>query len=173
MRAGWKTQIASRPAASMPAATASRRMEYSASEIDGNDPLPDPPPCVGRGVFLVRGKLSHRLGDLVWVGHEELLLWSVERHGRDVRRRDPDHRAVEVAEGVLRYDGRDLGAKTPGQVVLVHDHSLAGLADRFQDRVPVERRHRAEVDHLDAHSVRLQLRRRLYAVAGHEPPREA
>src|SRR5216684_1928267 len=111
----------------MPAATASRRMAYSAPDTDGNVPLPDPPPCGGRGTFLVRGKFSHCLRDLVGVGHEELLLWSVERHGRDVGRRDPDHRAVEVAEGVLRDDGRDLGAETPGQVVLVHDHSLAGF----------------------------------------------
>src|SRR5258708_25184395 len=131
----------------MPAATASRRIAYSSLEMAGYDPPPDqdrerswpPSPLRGRGdMRLVRGKFSHRLGDLVRVRHEELLLRSVERHGRDVRRRDPDHRAVEVAEGVLRDDGGDFGAETPGQVVLVHDHSLAGFADRFQDRVPVE-----------------------------------
>src|SRR6202521_4977797 len=119
----------------MPAATASRRIACSCVEICINWSLPRSPgrsvgPILialarkvarsagwggalgsGRGEgFLVRGKLSHRLRDLVRVRHEELLVRSVERHGRDVWRRDPDHRAVEVTEGVLRDDGRDLGA---------------------------------------------------------------
>src|SRR5580704_1047231 len=164
----------------MPAATASRRMEYSSVVTIGYDPPPRPSPLRGTETslpgmedFLVRGKLSHRLRDLVWIRHEELLLRGVERHGRYVWRCDPHHRAVEVAESVLRDDGGYLGAETSGQVVLVHDHSLAGFAHRFQDRVPVERRQRAEVDHLHGHPFRLQLRRRLQAVVGHEAPREA
>src|SRR5712692_10039033 len=131
----------------MPAATASRRMAYSSVETDGNDLVP----CGGREDFLVRGKLSHRLRDLVRAGHEELLLRCVERHRRDVRRGDADDRAVEVAEGVLRDDRRHLGPEAPGQVVLMHDHTLAGLAYRLEDRVPVEGREGPEVDHLDAY----------------------
>src|ERR1700686_1499725 len=165
----------------MPAATASRRIEYSSLETVGYDPPPDqdrarswPPPWRGNGdIFLVRGKFSHRLRDLVGVRHEELLLRGVEGHRRDVRRRDPHHRAVEVTESVLRDDRGYLGAETSGQVVLVHDHALPGFTHRCQDRVPVERRQRAEVDHLHAHTFRLQMRRRLQAVVGHEAPGEA
>src|SRR5260370_34342070 len=117
----------------MPAATASRRIAYSSVEIVGYVSLLDPP-WGGTEDFLVRGKLSHRLRDLVRVGHEELLLPGVERHRRDVRRGDADDRAVEVPEGVLRDDRRHLGPEAPGQVVFMHDHTLAGLAHRLEDR---------------------------------------
>src|SRR5436305_2879572 len=101
-------QRASRPAACMPAAAASRRQAYSAAEISGTDrvctPLslslsPEgrgvgggdgegPPPSPeggGDGLFLIRGKRAHRLGDLGRARHEEVLLRSVEGHGRDGR----------------------------------------------------------------------------------------
>src|SRR4030088_414282 len=99
-------QKASSPAASMPAPTASLLSAYSCLSIasgatfaraasGGMRHLPGE-----RGVpsFLVRGKFSHRLRDLVWVGHEELLLRGVERHRWHVRCGDPDHRPVEVVE---------------------------------------------------------------------------
>src|ERR1700693_4599206 len=119
----------------MPAATASRRIAYSSVEMVGYDPVPfvrpsprPSPASAGEGEdFLVRGKFSHRLRDLVRVWHEELLLRGVERNGRDVRRRDPDDRAVEVAESVLRDDCSDLRAEASGQIVLVDDHALARL----------------------------------------------
>src|SRR5258708_21223250 len=107
----------------MPAATASRRIAYSSVEIVGYVSFLDPP-CGGTEDFLVRGKLSHRLRDLVRVGHEELLLRCVERHRRDVRRGDADDRAVEVAEAVLRADRRHLGPEAPARVVLLHDHTF-------------------------------------------------
>ena len=59
------------------------------------------------------------------------------------------HRRIEVGEGLLRDDGGDLGAVAAGQVVLVHDERLAGLAHRGQDRLLVDRRQRAQVDNLD------------------------
>src|SRR5258706_12886825 len=100
----------------MPAATASRRMEYSAAEIDGKVALPACRGGMGWGGAvlsgrLVRGKLSHRLRDLLRVRHEELLLRGVERHGRDVRRRHADDRAVQVAKSVLRDDRHNFGAE--------------------------------------------------------------
>src|SRR5256885_16463233 len=114
-------QRASRPAACMPAATASRRHWYSAGEISGTGlalPAPlslalppegggdgeDPPPSPeggGDGLFLIRGKLAHRFGDLGRARHEEVLLRPVEGHGRDVRRGHAHDRAIEVLEGVL------------------------------------------------------------------------
>src|SRR5256714_15269757 len=99
-------QRASRPAACMPAATASRRHWYSAGEISGiGFPLPAPlslalpPEEGGDGVRLVRGKLAHRLGDLGRAGHEEVLLRPVEGHGRDVRRGHAHDRTIEGLEG--------------------------------------------------------------------------
>src|SRR5450759_5565771 len=152
----------------MPAATASRRIAYSAGAIEGYVSLPREAEASGGGpsvLFgrLIRGKLPHRLRDLVRVRHKELLLRAVERHGRDVRGRDADHRAVEVVEGVLRDDRRDLGAKTPAQVVLVHDHALARLADRLEDRIPGLRRKGPQVDDVHADALRLHLGRRLEA----------
>src|ERR1700758_5698354 len=97
----------------MPAVTHSRRSAYSAWEIEGSPsggfaatsprseeaplPLRGTSPLRGEDVsFLVRGKLAHRLGDLLRAGHEEILLRSVEGHGGDVGRSDPRHRPIEV-----------------------------------------------------------------------------
>src|SRR4030081_1492248 len=94
--------MASRPAASMPAATASRRLPYSSLEIwikafslprtgegRGGGTLPWPfrrdwGPLVLLD-RLIGGKLPHRLRDLLRVRHEELFLRRVERAGRAVR----------------------------------------------------------------------------------------
>src|SRR5436305_668919 len=100
-------QRASRPAACMPAATASRRHWYSAGEISGTGfalPAPLsllPPEGGGDGLFLIRGKLAHRFGDLGRARHEEVLLRPVEGHGRDVRRGHAHDRAIKILEGVL------------------------------------------------------------------------
>src|ERR1700682_6428053 len=100
----------------MPAPTASLLSAYSCAVIDlmafGIAVAPTTAP------LLVRGKLSQRLRDLVWVGHEELLLRGVERHCGDVRTRDPYDRPVEVVESVLRDDRRDLRSKASSEVVL-------------------------------------------------------
>src|SRR5438128_12467624 len=97
--------IASRPEACMPAATLSRRSRYSSGETDGTVWVF----ALGaRALRLVGGKLAHRLRDLLGVGHEELFLRRVERHGGDVWRSDPHHRPVEVLKGVLGDDRRHL-----------------------------------------------------------------
>src|SRR5438309_9818688 len=101
----------------MPAATLSRRSWYSAWSIEGRVRTAG---LGGRRRRLVGGKLSGRVGDLLGARHEEVLLRSIERHGRHVRRGKASHRAVEVLERVLGDDRRDLGAKPAGQVVLVH-----------------------------------------------------
>src|SRR3979411_519800 len=112
-------QIASSPAASIPAATASRRIAYSAVEMVGRradvqvpfGPFGPPPRLAGRETFFsVCGKLFHRLCDLLWVGHEDLFLRTVERHRRDVRGRDSHDRPVEAVECVLGDDRRNLAA---------------------------------------------------------------
>src|SRR5260370_4611428 len=105
----------------MPAHTAVRLIAYSSGPTCGKVVL-------FAGVFfLVRGKLSHRLRDLLRVGHEEILLWSVEVHGRDVGRGHAHHRPIQPSESMLRDARRDLSSKPPGQSVLAHDHRLASL----------------------------------------------
>src|SRR6266849_8462625 len=103
----------------LPALTASRRSAYSSGPLLGKEIGVfgfgfDAFFAAGRGAFLVGGKLSHRLRDLDRVGHEELLLRRVERHGRDVRSGEADDRRVQAVESMLRDDGRDLGSKTAG-----------------------------------------------------------
>src|SRR3982074_2320895 len=159
-------QIASSPAASIPAATASRRIAYSAREMVGGRadvpvpfrPFGPPPRLAGRETFFsVCGKLFHRLCDLLWVGHEELFLRTVERHRRDVGRSDAHDWPVEAVECVLGDDRRYLAAEPPGHVVLVHDHGLARLAHRLQDRLPVQARHRPAADDLPAPALPLEV----------------
>src|SRR3989442_1513336 len=141
----------------MPAHTAVRLAAYSSGPTCGKV-------VVFAGVFfLVRGKLPHRLRDLRRAGHEELLLRGVERHCRDVWRGD----AVESMRG---DDGCDSPPDPAGDVVLVNDHRLAGLANRFEDRVTVERRQTSQVDHLDAHAFGVELLGGLQAVVRHEAP---
>src|SRR5215472_15733792 len=135
--------------ASMPATTASRRARYSSSEIRGT-PLFS---CGEAARGLVRGKLAHRLCDLLRAGHEELLLGSVERHRGHIRRADAHDRAVQAVECMLRDGRRDLGTEAAREVVLVNDHRLAGLAHRRDDGFTVQRYQRSQVDHLDADAV--------------------
>src|SRR5690349_25092449 len=101
----------------MPAATLSRLRSYSALEMAGTVRT------TGLAIRFRRsvgGKVPDRLRDLLRARHEELLLGPVEGHGRDVRRGDTCHRAVEVVEFVLGDDRRNLAAEPAGEVVLVH-----------------------------------------------------
>src|SRR3982075_962308 len=109
--------MASRPAASIPADTASLRLACSsmdivgkAASLPGKEEAWEVRLCLLRGPS-VRGKFSRRLGDLMRVWHEELLLRGVERHRRDIRPGDPYDRAVQVAKSVLGDDGGDLRSK--------------------------------------------------------------
>src|SRR5712691_7484003 len=167
----------------MPAHTAERLAANSAGTTCGYSigdlPTRGEAPAEGGGwgdarfdVVLVRGKLPHRLRDLLRIGHEELLLRGVERHGGDVRRGDPHDRPVKAVESMLRDDGRDLSPKPASDVVLVDDHRLAGLANRLQDRVTVQGRQAPEVDDLDAHAFGRELLRGLEAVMRHQAPRK-
>src|SRR5260370_8052738 len=123
----------------MPAQTASRRAAYSSAVICGTMMCLTPLSTAGRGGFLVRGKFSHRLRDLGRVGHEEFLLRSVERHGRDVWAGHTHDGPVQAVETVLRDDGRDLGSETAGEVVLRHHHRLTRLPHRLPTLVPAHR----------------------------------
>src|SRR6267378_616772 len=106
----------------MPAATASRRLEYSDAAIAGTlrdavaplRPCGPPPRRAATEIFFVGGKLSHCLRDLLRVGHEELFMRCVERHRGDVGSGDSSDGAVQAVERVLRDDGRDLGAEPTG-----------------------------------------------------------
>src|SRR5439155_9726685 len=153
--------MASSRMASIPAHTASRRALYSSAVMCGTVRVAA---AFGLGAVLVRGKLPHRLGDLVRAGHEEVLLWRVERHPGHVWRRHPHDWTVKAVEGMLR-DGRGhLGAKPTGEVVLVHDHRLARFPHRLEDGVAVKRSERAQVDDLDAETLGLELLSRLETV---------
>src|SRR2546421_11343930 len=100
--------MASSRMASMPAHTASRRALYSPAVMCGTVRVAA---AFGLGAVLVRGKLPHRLGDLVRAGHEEVLLWRVERHPGHVWRRHPHDRTVKAGGSVGREGGSDLGAQ--------------------------------------------------------------
>src|SRR5437879_11706850 len=100
----------------MPAATLSRRRLYSACWTWGRTVDGLGPRDVRR---LVGGKLSHRLRDLGRTRHEEVLLGRVERHRRDVRCGDADHRSVQAVERVLRDDVRYLRAKPSSDIGIV------------------------------------------------------
>ena len=76
-----------------------------------------------------------------------------ERVARHVGGGEAAHRGVEVPEGLLGDDGRHLGADAEADVVLVDDEAAAGLGDRRQHGVAVERADRAQVDDLDRGAV--------------------
>src|SRR3989442_13338113 len=97
----------------MPAHTAERRAANSSGPTCGYSigglPTRGEVPAEGGGwgdapleVFLVRGKFSHRLRDLLRVGHEEILLRRVEGHGGDVWRGHAHHQRMHAVESMLR-----------------------------------------------------------------------
>src|SRR3989442_740717 len=92
------------------------------------------------GVGGVGGDDARDVGDIRLLARE-----ADERH---VVRRDAAHGRLEVEESAL-HDGRgDLGAGPEDSRRLVDDNGAAGLADRGDDRLAVERGDREQVDHL-------------------------
>ena len=67
---------------------------------------------------------------------------------------------VEVVEGAVLDDGRDLRAEAHADDRLVGDDAAVGLAHGADDRVLVERQERARVDDLDGDALGLGLLRR-------------
>ena len=90
-------------------------------------------------------------------------------HARHLGAGDPRDRAVEVVERLLGDDRRDLRAVAAELVVLVDDQALAGLADRVEQRLAVERAERPQVDDLDADAVVGDPVGRLERVVRHQP----
>ena len=84
-----------------------------------------------------------------------------ERHGH-VPRADSPHRAVEIVERTFRDDRRDLSRDAVPEVPLVNDDAARRLANRFDERLLVERPRRARIDHLriDRRSLRASPPRR-------------
>ncbi len=81
-----------------------------------------------------------------------------ERHRRPWRRHPPDAR-VQVFQGFLRDHGGDLGPEPEGLDRIVGDDEPVRLRHRGQDRLPVERRQRSQVDDLGIDPLGRQLRR--------------
>src|SRR5207244_10537239 len=123
--------MASSRMASIPAHTASRRALYSPAVMCGTVRVAA---AFGLGAVLVRGKLPHRLGDLVRAGHEEVLLWRVERHPGHVWRRHPHDWTVKAVEFVVSAGGCDLCALPSGACVRVKDHRLLRMTPTSEDR---------------------------------------
>ena len=57
-------------------------------------------------------------------------------------------RRFEVIEAMLLHQRRQFGAEAAGAGRLVHDDAAAGLLDRVDDRVEVERPQAAQIDDL-------------------------
>ena len=81
------------------------------------------------------------------------------RHRR-VLAGDPLDRRVEIVEGLLGDDGRDLGAHAGEARARLHHHRAVGLPDGADDRLRVHRPQRARIDDLDRDAVLGQLLRR-------------
>ena len=79
----------------------------------------------------------------------QVLLLEAARGVRRVEAADPQHRRLEGVEAALRHPGRDLGAEPQEDRRLVDHHQPPGPLDRRDEGVEVERRQRAQVDHLD------------------------
>src|SRR5262249_6168755 len=74
---------------------------------------------------------------------------------RRVEARYPQHRRLERVEALLRHARRDFGTDSHVRRCLVDHDEPAGLADRREDRLGVQRRDRPEVDDLKGSPVLL------------------
>ena len=61
---------------------------------------------------------------------------------------DAQHRRLQVVEAVLLHQRRELGPKTAGPRCFVRNHATAGLLDRRDDGVDVDRHDAAQIDDL-------------------------
>src|SRR3954470_9783620 len=86
---------------------------------------------------LIGEELTARLLDVACLGQDRPLERRAERDRR-VRRGHTHDRPVEVLEGALGDQRRNLGAHAARPRRLVQHHDLAGLPDRAQDRLLVE-----------------------------------
>ena len=97
-------------------------------------------------------RLAHRCGHLLRRGDVGILQGRAEGH-RHVRRGHEADRATQRLEGLGGHEPGDVGGQRAARVGLVHDDQVPGLADRAEDGVEVERRHRARVDDLGRHAL--------------------
>src|SRR4051794_21151303 len=84
----------------------------------------------------------------------EPLVLDPARGVRRVETTHPQHRRLQRVEALLADPGGDLRAHAEIDVRLMDDDGAAGLAHRLHDRTHVEWRQRAQVDNLDAASLR-------------------
>src|SRR5438094_3038065 len=104
----------------------------------------------------VRCELLQHTGDLVRCGHEELFHGDRIRHRRYVEPSKALDRRVEPAPRLVCDQRHNLRPDRDAEVVLVQHQALACLSRGGDDRLPVERIDRAQVDDLDAHSLGLE-----------------
>src|SRR5690348_17122350 len=112
---------------------------------------PSPRSGSGNSLTLLIGLPPERSVDgvehAVQVG-QELLLGPGGRVG-DVEPGHPQHRGLERVEAGLGHPGRDLATQATAAGGLVHDDQATGTPHRRVHRVEVQRRQRAQVDHLE------------------------
>ncbi len=82
---------------------------------------------------------------------------------------DPQDGGLQVVEAALGDPGGDLGARAEEDGRLVHDDQAAGLLHRLLDGVEVDRRDRAEVEHLQRLALLLGRRGGLETRLDHRP----
>ena len=94
----------------------------------------------------MRGDLAHRGRHPGRVRHVKPFQLGRVRHRR-VRRRDLQHRRVQPVEAARGDQPGDVGGHAATRAGFVHDHHAAALAHRVQDRLLVERRGGARIEH--------------------------
>lgn len=110
--------------------------------------------AVGETARLHPEELGGVLLDQVLVGEGHLLELLGVRGG-DLGASDTDGRGVQVVEGVLGGQGNELGSNAEGREAGLDSHHGAGLLDRVDDGLDVERLDGAEVDDLGLDAVLL------------------
>ena len=73
---------------------------------------------------------------------------------RDIRHRHSSDRRVEVEEGLIGNDRRDLSAEAAGPQILMDDEAAASSPDAFKHHFLVPGLKRAQIDHIGAETVR-------------------
>src|SRR5262249_46813922 len=96
-------------------------------------------------------------GDYLLHARQERLLERRSVGNGCVDRRDAHDGRVEIFERLFRDDRRQLAADSTRASRLVEEQRTAGLRDRRQDRLAVERRQGAEIDHFGLHAFHFQV----------------